>query len=159
MSDAKTLLDQGCDVIAQHCDTAGPSIEAGKKGAWGIGYNSDMKTDAPGAVLTSVVWDWSVYYTKLVRSLLDGSFVTTPYLGDLGDGTVGLTPLNESLLPPGTASAVEAVRKSIESGEFGVFEGALETNDGQTVGTPGKRFSDEAILRGMNWYYRNVIEN
>ena len=41
---------------------------------------------------------------------------------------------------------------------FNVFEGILETNDGRTVGEPGRKLSDDVILSGINWYYRNVIE-
>lgn len=39
---AEALLDMGCDVIAQHCDTTAPQLAAQEKGVWGCGYNSDM---------------------------------------------------------------------------------------------------------------------
>ena len=60
---AKALLAEGCDVIAQHCDTPNPQLEAEKAGAFGIGYNSDMSKDAPKATITSAVWNWGAYYT------------------------------------------------------------------------------------------------
>jgi basic membrane protein A len=155
---ARQLMEDGCDVIAQHCDTTGPQIEAQKAGKWSIGYNSDMRGEAPRAVMTSVVWNWGVYYTRLAQSILDGTFTTQPYLGDLKDGMVGITPFNEELAPTGAAEAVDAARKRMESGEFDVFEGALETNTGRVVGAAGARLSYEEIASGMNWYYRNVIE-
>jgi basic membrane protein A len=155
---ARHLLEDGCDVIAQHSNTPSPQIEAQKAGKWGIGYNNDMRGDAPRATVTSVVWNWGVYYTWLAQSVLDGSFTTKPYLGDLKDGMVSLAPLHETLAPPGAAEAVEAARKRMESGNFDVFEDALETNDGRLVGAEGARLSYEEIASGMNWYYRNVAE-
>lgn len=44
---ADALLDLGCDVIGQHCDTANPQIAAQERGVWGCGYNADMTVDAP----------------------------------------------------------------------------------------------------------------
>ena len=54
---ANALLDLGCDVIGQHCDTPNPQLAAEAAGVWGVGYNSDMSKDAPKAALTSVVWE------------------------------------------------------------------------------------------------------
>ena len=36
---AEALLDMGCDVIAQHCDTTAPQLAAQSRGVWGCGYN------------------------------------------------------------------------------------------------------------------------
>jgi basic membrane protein A len=151
------LIAEGCDVIAQHSNTPNPQIEAQRAGVWGVGYNSDMKNEAPDAEIASVVWKWSVYYSHLVRSVIDGSFTTKPYLGDIKDGMVELASLNEALLPPGTADVIASARARILGG-FGVFDGVMETNDGQTVGQPGETLPDHTIRREVNWYYRNVVE-
>ena len=39
---SRQLLDMGCDVMAQHCDTDYPQTLAQERGVYGIGYNSDM---------------------------------------------------------------------------------------------------------------------
>ena len=44
---AKSLLDIGADVIAQHQDSPGPQEAAQEKGVCSIGYNSDMSAFAP----------------------------------------------------------------------------------------------------------------
>ena len=155
---ANALIAKGCDVITQHCDTLGPQLAAQKAGAWSIGYNSAVKDIAPQAVITSAVWNWDVYYTRLVQSVINGAFTTEPYFGGLRERMVDLTPFNERLLPAGAAEAVSAARRSIENGEFGVFEGAMEANNGRIIGAAGQRLSDAEIVNGMNWYYRNVIE-
>ena len=73
-SAAEALLAEGCDVIAQHCDTPNPQTAAEKAGKWGVGYNSDMSKDAKNATLTSVMWDWGVYYKEAVQRAIDGTW-------------------------------------------------------------------------------------
>jgi basic membrane protein A len=155
---ARALITEGCDVIGQHCNTPSPQIEAQASGVWGVGYNSDMAVDAPNATIVSVVWNWGVYYTHLVRSVIDGTFTTAPYFGGVLDGMADITRLNESLLPPGVAESVVFARERIKNGEFGVFDGVMETNDGRTLGREGETLSDGEITGGIDWYYRNVVE-
>jgi basic membrane protein A len=157
---ARVLIASGCDVIAQHCDTPTPQIEAEKSGVLGIGYNTDMRIDAPNAVLTSVLWNWGAYYTTLVQSVMDGTFTTSPYFGSLKDGIVYLSPLNESIAwEAETLRALLEERQRIESGSlFDVFSRVMETNDGRSIGKAGENLSDDEIRNGIDWYYRNVIE-
>ena len=52
---SEQLLDMGCDVMAQHCDTPYPQTLAQDRGVYGIGYNSDMSKETPNSCLTSVI--------------------------------------------------------------------------------------------------------
>jgi basic membrane protein A len=155
---ARDLIAAGCDVLAQHCDTSHPQLEAEKAGAWGIGYNSDMSAEAPGAVLCSVVWRWGVYYTRLARSVIDGTFTTAPYLGSLAEGIVDITELAPELAASGTAEIIESERERINAGTFNVFDGELRTSDGRIIGAKGAALPDGEILGGIDWYYHTVIE-
>jgi basic membrane protein A len=148
---ARALIAAGSDVIAQHCDTPNPQIEAEKAGVHGIGYNTDMSAEAPKAVLTSVLWNWGKYYTYLAQSVVNGTFTTAPYFGSLKDGIVDIAPLNENI------SMVEEERQRIESESFDVFMGVMETNDGKRIGKDGENLPDEIIRNGINWHYRNVV--
>ena len=154
---ARALLAEGCDVIAQHCDTPTPQIEAQRAGAWSIGYNTDMRADAPDAVLTSALWNWGAYYTALVKSVLDGSFSTEPYYGSLKDGVVDLAPLSlNTHWDTQIINILADERQRIESGPFDVFFGAMETNDGRIIGRPGVNLTDDEIRSGINWHYRTI---
>lgn len=153
---AQALVDLECDVIAQHCDTPNPQTVAEQNGVWGVGYNSDMSKDAPGAVLTSVMWDWSVYYTQAVQSVIDGTWSGDNYFGGMVDGLVDIAPLSD-LCADGTQEAVDAARKQIIEEGFNVFDGVIETNDGSTVGAEGSTLSDADITGSMNWYFKNVV--
>jgi basic membrane protein A len=152
----RVLIGDGCDVITHHTDTAVPLKEAQKAGVLAIGFNSDMSREAPRAVITSVAWHWSVYYMYLVKSVLDGTFTTVPYFGGIEEGLVGLSPLNEKLVSPGTAEAVASAERRMKDDGFNVFDGVLETNDGRRMGEEGGTFTNVMIMHDVTWYYRNV---
>ena len=154
---AKALIAEGCDVIGQHCDTPNPQTEAEAAGVWGVGYNSDMEKDAPGATLTSVIWNWGKYYTEATKKVIDGTWTAENYFGGMKEGLVDIAPLNEDLVAPGTQEKVDEARKRIVEEGFNVFDGVLETNDGKTVGEEGKTLDDATITGGINWYYKNIV--
>jgi len=154
---ARDLIAAGSDVIAQHSDTANPQKEAEMAGVWGIGFNTDMSIDAPAAVLASVIWRWGTYYTALVQSVIDGTFTTAPFFGSLKDGIVDITPLSDIVIwDPEVLALFDEERRRIESGEFTVFYGAMETNDGRIIGRAGETLSDAEIRNSMNWYFHTV---
>jgi basic membrane protein A len=156
---ARALIAAGCDIITQHCDTPWPQIEAERAGVWSIGDNSDMAAEAPRAVLSSMVWNWGIYYTALVQSVMDGSFETTPWYGSLGDGIVDLLPLSDNFVwDEKIPRALLEERQRIASGANDVFDGILITNEGAGIGKANGSLSDEEIRNGMDWYYRNIVE-
>lgn len=156
---AEQLLDMGCDVITQHCDTSYPQTLAQERGVYGIGYNSDMSKEAPEACLCSVVWNWSAYYTSVVQSIIDGTWDGSNYYGGMNENLVGITELAD-FCADGTAEKVKEAKKQILSGEIGVFDGVIETNEGTTVGEEGKTLDDATITGAINWYFKtvNVVE-
>ncbi len=154
---AEALLALGCDVISQHCDSPNPMTAAEAAGAYGVGYNSDMSKDAPNAVLTSAMWDWSAYYTSAVESIIDGTWDASNYYGGMGEGLITMAPLSD-LCAEGTKEKVEEAKAKITSGEWDVFTGVIETNDGQKIGEEGKSLDDDTITGKINWYFKNVVE-
>ncbi|MBE7010974.1 MAG: BMP family ABC transporter substrate-binding protein [Ruminococcaceae bacterium] len=152
---AEALLDAGCDVISQHCDTTAPQLAAQSRGVWGVGYNSDMTKDAPQAHLTAPIWNWGVYYTKAAKAVLEGTWDGANYYGGMDDGLVDISPLSENCAE-GTKEKIEEARAKIMDGSFKVFEGELFDNAGNQVCKAGEVISDADITGAMNWYYRNV---
>lgn len=153
---AKALIAEGCDVIAQHCDTPNPQLEAESAGVWGVGYNSDMIKDAPAATLTSVVWHWGAYYTQAVQQVIDGTWNAENYYGGMAEGLLDISELNSTLCTEEMQAKVDEARDNILNNGFNVFDGVIETNDGSTVGEEGSTLDDATITGGINWYYKNV---
>ena len=153
---SRQLLDMGCDVMAQHCDTAYPQTLAQERGVYGIGYNSDMSKETPDSCLTSVIWNWSAYYTSAVKSIIDGSWDGSNYYGGMAEGLVGITNL-ASFAAEGTQEKVDEATAAILSGQSNVFDGVMTTNTGETIGQEGSTLDDATITGGVNWYYHNVV--
>ncbi len=151
---AKALLDDGCDIIAQHQDTAGPQQAAEERGKFSIGYNSDMSKMAPKAYMTAPVWHWGPYYTKQVKLVMDNKWKAESYWGGMKDDIVQLAPLTKNA-PEGAAAKVEKMKKQIVDGKFFVFSGPLKDNKGKTVVAAGKKMSDKDML-SMNWFVEGV---
>ena len=116
-----------------------------------------MQKDAPGATLTSVIWNWGKYYTEATKKVIDGTWTAENYFGGMKEGLVDIAPLNEDLVAPGTQEKVDEAKKRIVEEGFNVFDGVLETNDGKTVGEEGKTLDDATITGGINWYYKNIV--
>lgn len=152
---ANQLLDMGCDVLAQHCDSAYAQTLAEARGVYSIGYNSDMSKEAPNACLCSVIWNWSAYYTSAVQSIIDGTWDGSNYYGGMAENLVDITDLAD-FCAEGTKEKVDEARAEILSGTFGVFDGVIETNTGETVGEEGKTLDDATITGGINWYFKTV---
>lgn len=152
---SKELLGMGCDVMAQHCDTAFPQTMAQEAGAYGIGYNSDMRKETPDSCLCSVVWDWSAYYTSAVQSIIDGTWKGDNYYGGMQEGLVAITDLADFCVD-GTQKKVDEAKAKILSGSFNVFDGEIQTNTGEIIGKAGQTLDDATITGKINWYYKNV---
>ena len=153
---SERLVSMGCDVMTQHCDTSYPQTLAQEKGVYGIGYNSDMSKETPKSCLTSVIWNWSAYYTAAVKSVIDGTWDGSNYYGGMAEGLVEITDL-ASFAADGTQQKVDEATAEILSGQNNVFDGVLETNTGKKIGQKGKTLDDATITGKINWYYRNVV--
>ena len=152
---AKELLNMGCDVLSQHCDTEYPLELAEKHGAWGIGYNSDMRKQTPKAALASVIWHWGAFYTDVVQQLVDGTWQPHNYYEGMSEGLVGITELSDEN-DDKVKDVVSKAEADILAGRQKVFTGVIETNDGSSVGTAGADFSDADITGNIHWYFKNV---
>lgn len=153
---SKKLLEMGCDVMSQHCDTPYPQTLAQEYGVYGIGYNSDMSKETPDSCLCSVIWNWSAYYTSAVQSVINGSWSGNNYYGGMNEGLVQITGL-ASFCVEGTQEKVDEAKASILDGSNNVFDGVLETNTGESIGTENGTLDDATITGGINWYYKNVV--
>lgn len=151
---ADALLDLGCDVIAQHQDTAMPVIAAEEKGVWACGYNADMTEDAPKAHLVAPIWNWGVYYTEAVQQVIDGTWKPENVLLGMKEGLCALSPISENCAE-GTEEKIAEVQEQILSGEFGVFEGPITDNEGNVQVAEGVTLTPEEILQ-VNWLCEGI---
>jgi len=153
---AQRLIAEGCDIITQHVDTYNPQIEAEAAGIRSIGYNIDVSHVAPKAMITSAVWHWGSYYTALIGSIIDGSFATAPFYGDLASGLVDILPLRPAHTTPEAEAVVSEARNKIINRELIIFDGIIQTNDGTEITINAGASTPREIVNSINWYFRNV---
>lgn len=172
---AEALINMGCDVISQHCDTANPQIAAEKAGVFGCGYNSDMTKDAPKAHLTATIWNWDVYYTAAVQAVIDGKWVEFGnYYKGVKEGLCDVSPLSANCVP-GTQEKIDAVKALYNDGSWDVFTGvklsfdennnviktdaALKDNTGKEIVPAGGPSVEDSVITGsMNYFVEGVEE-
>ncbi len=141
---AKTLINNyDCGVIAQHCDTENPPKVAKESGCFSIGYNSDMGKavadageERDASTLTSVIWNWGVYYKQAVQAAMKCFTITEEavsfkdttawvelgnYYEDLNEDMYGLAPYSTGVAD-NTAKYVAAAKDLLmNSTEWDVF--------------------------------------
>lgn len=153
---AKALLDAGCVVLGQHCDSDTTQTEAEKAGMFGCGYNSDMTEKAPKAHLCAPIWNWGVYYTDAVQKAVEGKWSPTNYYQGMNVGLVDISPLNEDIAAKGTKEAIEAAKATIQDGSLFVFSGPIIDNKGNQIIGDGEKLTDAQITGGINYYIKGV---
>lgn len=151
---AKSLLEQGVDVVAQHQDTPGPVQAAADAGKLALGYNSDMRSFAPNAVMTGPVWDWGPYYAKVVKSVIDGTWVTGQYWGPIKDGIIDLGPYGP-MVSEDVKSLVATKRQEIIDGKLEVFVGPIKDNAG-TIKVPAGQVMTDPQMLSFDWFIEGV---
>lgn len=152
---AKSLLDVGADVIAQHQDSPGPQEAAEEKGVYSIGYNSNMAAFAPKAHLTAPVWNWGPYYTKVVEEVKNGTWKAESAWPGLSEGIVDLAPFGP-MVPQDLQDKVNDLKEKIAAGKAEVFVGPIADQDGNVKLAEGVAATDAELL-GMTWFVKGVI--
>ena len=145
---AQALIDDGCDVLGQHADSAATATVAEKNGAWQIAYNSDMIDKAPNASITGCRCDWAAFEKMAVQAVIDGGEIPQDWTGGLSEDAVVLTPYNDDLMPEGAADQVEEAKAAIMEGSLNVFDTSVFTVGGEEMTTYVNDFDVEFISDG-----------
>ncbi len=136
---AEALLARGCCIISQHADsTGGPSaIEAAVANGsvcYYVGYNIDMLTVAPTAILTSAQNNWAAYYTYALGLAKEGKReeIAVDWAAGYAEGANMISTLGSSCAE-GTAEKVAEVEAAIIDGSLKVFDTSTFTVGGETI--------------------------
>jgi len=152
---AKSLLDVGADVIAQHQDSPGPQEAAQEKGVYSVGYNSDMSAFAPKAHLTAPVWNWAPFYKETVAAVRKGTWQSASTWYGMKEGIVDLAPFGE-MVPKAIRDSVMAKKRAIVGGKEKVFSGPVKDQSGTVRVAAGKAATDQELLN-MKYFVQGVV--
>jgi basic membrane protein A len=152
---AKSLLDTGADVIAQHQDSPGPQEAAQERGAYSIGYNSDMSAFAPKAHLVAAVWNWGPFYREMTEAVRSGTWESGAYWYGMDKGIVDISPMSDAV-PEALRDRVAAQKAALVAGTFEPFSGEVKDQSGAVRIPAGKSATDPELL-GMDWFVQGVV--
>ncbi len=151
---AKTLIDQGADVITQHTDSPAPLQAAQERGVVGFGQASDMSAFAPDAQLTAIVDNWDQYYVDRTRAVIDGTWSSQDVWDGIATGMVDF-PEYGAGVPDDVKAAADVIKNGIIDGSFHSFQGPIKNQAGEIIVDEGESISDEELL-GMSYYVEGV---
>ncbi|MGE4263578.1 MAG: BMP family ABC transporter substrate-binding protein [Desulfovibrio sp.] len=153
---AVSLLDVGCDVIAQHQDSPGPQEAAQERGKYSIGYNTDMAKFAPKAHLTAAVWNWVPFYEAMVKEVRAGTWTGGRAIWwGMDKGVVDIAPFGP-MVPKDVQDKVLAQKALFVKGEDMVFVGPIKDQAGQ-IKIPASVKAEDKELLGMTWFVEGVV--
>lgn len=151
---ADSLLDVGADLLAMHQDAPATLQAAEARGAYVIGYNSDMRSFAPNAFLTAPVWNWGALYTKVATEVSQGTWKSEQIWDGMKQGLVELAALNDKV-PAEVQALVADQAAAIKDGSFHPFSGPLKDQSGKVVVAAGLIPADGDLL-SMNYFVEGV---
>lgn len=155
---ALSLIDQGCDVIAQHQDSPAPQQAAQERGVYSIGYHSDMYKFAPKAHLTAAIWNWSVIYSYVIEEVMKGTWKSEEIWWGIDKGVVDVAPFNP-VVPEDVKQLVLNEKEKYLKHEFPEqypFVGPIYDQNGNLVKAEGEVMTDEELL-SMSFFVDNVV--
>lgn len=151
---ANALLKLGADTLAYATSGVAIVTTGEEKGAWTLGYYSDMSRFGPKTNLTSVVQTWGNYYVSVVEDVLAGRWKSGSMVGGMRDGLIAMAPLNPAM-PATLREQVARLERDIASGALQPFAGPVRDQDGKERIAAGQVASDAELGR-MNWLVQGI---
>ena len=151
---AKSLIDQGADILI--CDTDSPAIVqvAEARGAHAFGLSSDMARFGPRAQLTSIVNHWDPYMIERTRAVLDGSWVAGARWSGFREDLLRMAPYGPGV-PAEMRAIADRAQAGIAAGVVHPFAGPVRDRQGAVRVAAGQAPAD-AELRRMDWLAEGV---
>ncbi|RBP07390.1 nucleoside-binding protein [Roseiarcus fermentans] len=150
----QTLINLGCDVIAQHTDSPAGLQVCEQRKAWCFGQGADMHKFAPKTQLTAIEDIWGPYYISRAKAVLDGTWKSEDTWWGMKEGTVVMSPF-APFMPADVKAAAEKIIASTKDGSFDVFTGEIRDQSGAVKVAKGERMPDKD-LAVMDWYVQGV---
>ncbi|MES2936355.1 MAG: BMP family ABC transporter substrate-binding protein [Pseudomonadota bacterium] len=151
---ATSLINGGADVLMQNTDTSAVLKTAEKMGKRAFGWDSDMSAYGPKAHLGSAIINWSPYYIKTVRDVLDNKWATGQAWWGVKEGAIDFVSVAADV-PDETKQQLDKVKAGLKDGSFTIWKGPIVDNAGKEV-LAKDAVADDKFLGGVNFYVKGV---
>ena len=150
---AKTLIDQGVDILTQHTDSTAPMQVAAERGIKAFGQASDMIRFGRKTQLTAIIDEWGPYYIERVKAVMDGTWKQVDVWEGMYKEHVVMAPYTN--MPDDVAAMAAETERKIKNREFNPFTGPINKQDGSPWLADGE-VAEDGFLLGMNFYVEGV---
>ena len=151
---ATSLINGGADILFQNTDSAAVLKTAEEKGKRAFGWDSDMTAYGPKAHLGSAIINWTPYYTKTVREMLDGKWSSQQTWWGVKEGAIDIVSLADDV-PAEAKARIEEVKKGLKDGTFHLWKGPITGQDGKEP-LAADAVAEDKFLTGINFYVKGV---
>lgn len=154
------LISSGVDIISHHNTLANREISP-EYGVYSMVCDVDMKKCVPGEYLAAPVWNWGIFYEKIIKSLLNDTWkAITDIFGEnqklvnfwwgMDSGVVDFF-YSKRLVPRQTQKLVNLLKKAIANNSFQPFTGPVYDRMGVLRLKEDEAASHEQVL-SMDWF-------
>lgn len=160
----KRLVELGADIISNRNLTL-PREVTTKFGVYSMLCSMDLETGNPIHHLAAPIWQWGVFYEKIVGNLLSNTFWNVIDMFSANDKLVNFWWGMESdvldiyfshkYVPFETQKLVNLMKKIIQNNDYNPFTGPIYDNSGTLRIEKDEIASNEEILN-MDWFVDNV---
>ena len=151
---AQSLINGGADVLLQNTDSTAVLQTAEKNGKYAFGWDSDMSAFAPKAHLASAIVDWSGYYKKAIKDVMENTWKTERTVWGVKEGTNDLIKIADAV-PEDIKKKVQEVKDGLKAGTFEVFSGPIMGNDGKERLAKDTK-ADQAWKDKVDFYVKGI---
>ena len=129
------LINNDCVLISEHADSMGAPTECESKGIPFVFYNGSAEADCPNTFIIASRINWTTFLQVMIGRVAKGEVLNGDWTGNLGNGAVEMTALNEKVAAPGTAEKLEEVKAALIAGTTKVFDTKTFTVGGKELTT------------------------
>jgi basic membrane protein A len=151
---ATSLINGGADVLFQNTDSPAVLKTAQDKGKRAFGWDSDMTAYGPKAHLASAIINWTPYYIKTTKDVLEGKNASTQSWWGVKEGAIDIVSIADDV-PAETKAKVEEVKKGLADGTFMIWKGPIMDNTGKEQ-IAKDTVADDKFLGGLGFYVKGV---
>lgn len=166
---AQELIADGCVILSQHSDTAGPATACEQTDTsipvYLVGYNQSMAELAPTTYLTGSKINWTPYIEQAVQAVLEQKKIEEVVTGNVNGQDIGagfdenwvqMLELNEVVAAPGTKEKLDEAVSQLKKKQMVVFQGdylGVNPQDATDTYDLKKGYPENAKSSAPTFYY------
>lgn len=150
------LADAGVDVVTMIVDSPVTVVQTAEtRGIYAIGFHSAaLETLAPKGWVTGVAYTWGPLYTRLVQSVMDGTWKSEHIRGGMETDFLTLANFGPAVSDE-TKKLIEESKAAIVKGDLKIFAGPISDNEGNVKIAEGEVGGIE-LLDTTDWLVAGV---